>query len=114
MENKPVINMVATECKLEDEEKFNKWYDEVHIPMIMKFKGVSEVTRYKLPGNAGEYPKYLTIYTFDNADALKAFGTCPEMAAVQADMRETWKDGMFTIKWRVSYEPVKTWKRDSA
>ena len=111
MTNEPVINVVATQCKPEDEEKFNKWYNEVHIPMLMKFKGISEVTRYKLPKDSDEYPKYLTIYKFDNQDAFKAFATCPEMAAVQAEMRETWKDGMFTIKWRVSYEPIQTWKR---
>ncbi|OGO21850.1 MAG: hypothetical protein A2Z28_01845 [Chloroflexi bacterium RBG_16_51_9] len=111
MTNEPVINVVATQCKPEDEEKFNKWYNEVHIPMIMKFKGVSEVTRYKLPKDSEEYPKYLAIYTFDNADAFKAFGTCPEMAAVQAEMKETWKDGMFTIKWRVQYETIQNWKR---
>ena len=112
MKDDKIINIVATQCKPEDEAKFNKWYDEVHIPMIMKYKGVSEVTRYKLPKDSDEYPKYLTIYTFDNEDAFKAFGTCPEMAAVQAEMKETWKDGMFTIKWRTQYHPVKTWKRD--
>ena len=111
MTNEPVINVVATQCKPEDEEKFNKWYNEVHIPMIMKFKGVSAVTRYKLPTDSEEYPKYLTIYKYDNQEALKASQSSPEMAAVQAEMRETWKDGMFTIKWRVQYEPIKTWKR---
>ena len=111
MTNEPVINVVATQCKPEDEEKFNKWYNEVHIPMIMKFKGISEVTRYKLPTDSDEYPKYLTIYKYDSQEALKAFQTSPEMAAVMAETRETWKDGMFTIKWRVSYETIQNWKR---
>ena len=33
-----VINMVSTECQPEVEAEFNKWYDEIHIPLLFKFK----------------------------------------------------------------------------
>ncbi len=111
MNSGPIINMVATQCQPEDEEKFNKWYDEVHIPKLLKFKGIVEVTRYKLINTSEEYPKYLAIYRFENQSAFQSFQTSPELAAAREEMRETWKGEGFKIIWRVQYEPMKTWKR---
>ena len=34
------LNIVGTECVAKDEAKFNKWYNEVHIPMLLKYKGL--------------------------------------------------------------------------
>ena len=111
MENKAVINVVATRCRLEVEEKFNKWYDEVHIPLLFKFKEMQEVTRYKILKDTGEYPTYLTLYLFENREDYEEYAASPELAAGREEMAETWKDGGFDIEWRVQYEAVKTWKR---
>lgn len=111
METKPIIHVVATRCWPEDEEKFNTWYDKIHIPLLLKFKGIKEVTRYKAIYETEEYPKYLTIYKFESQKAYEAYETSPELAAAREEMRETWKDGGFEIKWRVQYEPMKTWER---
>lgn len=111
METKPVINILGTRCRPEDEEKFNKWYEEVHIPLLLRFKGLKAVTRYKITGEAEEYPKYLAIYKFDSQEAYQAYETSPELAAAREEMRETWKEGGFEIKWRVQYESMKTWER---
>jgi hypothetical protein len=29
-----IINMVYTECSADVEADFNKWYNEVHVPML--------------------------------------------------------------------------------
>lgn len=108
METKPIIHIVATRCQPEDEEKFNRWYDEIHIPLLLKFKGIKGVTRYKIIHETEEYPKYLTIYKFESQNAYEAYETSPELAAAREEMRETWKGGGFEIKWRVQYEPMKT------
>ena len=39
MAKKPIINIITTQCPTDDEVKFNKWYNEVHIPMLMKYQG---------------------------------------------------------------------------
>ena len=41
----PLIHVVATQCQPEFEEKFNKWYNETHIPMLFKHKSMKKVTR---------------------------------------------------------------------
>lgn len=103
--------MVASECKPEAEEKYNKWYDEVHIPMLLKFKGLKEVIRYRLVGETGAFPKYLTVYKFESPEAYEAYGTSPERSAAMDELATTWKQGGFEVKWRVVYEPLKTWKK---
>ena len=111
MTDKPIILIRATQCQPEVEEKFNKWYDEIHIPLLLKFKGITEVTRYKLMNETEEYPKYLAIYKFESQSTLEAYETSPELVAALAELKETWKEGGFESKWRVQYEVMKTWKR---
>ncbi len=111
METGPVINVVATQCQPEVEEKFNRWYDGVHIPLLFKFKGMTEVTRYKLLKETDEYPRYLAIYKFESRKAYLEYEISPELAAAREEMKETWKEGGFEIKWRVQYEAIKTCKR---
>lgn len=111
MENRPLINVVATQCKPEVEEKFNKWYDEVHIPLLFKFKGMLGVTRYRILQESDEYPTYLAIYRFKSRQAYQEYQNSPELAAGREEMKETWKEGGWEIKWRVQYEEMKTWQR---
>jgi uncharacterized protein (TIGR02118 family) len=108
---KRVVNMVATQCLPEHEQEFNKWYDEVHIPLLFKFKGMTNVNRYKMSNGPGDFPKYLAIYEFEDQKAFDAFGNSPEMAAARAEMDQTWKGRAFEIKWRVQFEPLQTWKK---
>ena len=111
METKPIIHLVAADCRPEHEAKFNKWYNDIHIPMLLKFKGIKKVTRYKITKEAKEYPKYLTIYTFESQKAYEEYEASPELTAAREENRETWKEGGYEIKWRVQYEPVKNWER---
>lgn len=106
-----VINIVATECQPELEEKFNKWYNEVHIPLLFKYKGMKKVTRYKILNKTGEFPTYLAIYEFESPSEYQGYTNSQELADGRAEMNETWKEGGFEIKWRVQYEEMKTWEK---
>ena len=71
MENKPLLLIMAANCQLEAEAKFNKWYEEVHIPNVMKFKGLKKATRYHITIDSEEYPKYLVAYEFESKKAFE-------------------------------------------
>ena len=105
------INIVGTRCHPDDEAKFNKWYDEVHIPLLLKFKGLKKVTRYKAAAEAKEYPKYLTIYEFNSKADYEAYQKSQELAAARVEMAETWKTRPFEMVWRVQFESLKAWKK---
>jgi uncharacterized protein (TIGR02118 family) len=109
--SKSVFNIVATECRPEDEAKFNKWYNEVHIPLILKYKGIKRAGRYRQLGDNKEQPKYLAFYEFESKEALEAHQSSLELAAALDEMKETWKDRPFEIKWMAPYEPIQTWER---
>ena len=106
-----IINVVATECQPEVEGKFNKWYDEVHIPLLFKFKGMKKVTRYKLRKEGGGKPSFLAIYEFANWQDYEDYTKSAELAAARAEMDETWKGGGFEITSRAQYEFLRTWER---
>jgi uncharacterized protein (TIGR02118 family) len=106
-----ILNIVATESPPQDDAKFNKWYNEVHIPLLFKYKGLKKVTRYQLMGKGGgQGAKYLAIYEYDDKDEMDAFPRSPEFKAAIDEMNETWKGVMF-VKWAANYEPIKTWER---
>ena len=83
METVKVINIVATECHSDDDAKFNTWYDEIHIPMLLKFDGMLGVTRYKLSSGTTGQAKYLAIYEFKNKASFDAFQKSSELAAAR-------------------------------
>ncbi len=106
-----ILNMVYTECVDADEAKFNKWYNEVHVPMLFKNPGLKKVTRYQRVGDNQEQAQYLAIYEFDTTEEQKAFLDSKEFKAAGADVEETWHGGGFEIKGVAVYEPIKTWEK---
>jgi hypothetical protein len=105
--SRPVINIVSTRCAPPDEAGFNRWYNEVHIPLIMKSDKVLSVTRYQQLGPEPG-PAYLAIYHFGSLKDFQEFSNSPEMAAAGQEMRQSWGQ-KFQIVFRVQYELIKQW-----
>ncbi|QKT08817.1 hypothetical protein HUN08_17595 [Gordonia sp. X0973] len=53
----------------EDEDEFNRWYDDQHIPDLLRILGIESAQRFRLTEQqrgAGPYPyKYLCLYHCD-------------------------------------------------
>ncbi len=111
MENKPVILLRATLCAPADEEKFNRWYNEIHVPLLLKYPGLTGVSRYRMIDDETGYPKYLAVYNFTSAEAFHAYGGSPEKAAADKDRAETWKDRVYETTFRAAYELLRTWRK---
>ncbi len=105
----PVVNVVGIRCQPGQEKKFVKWYDEVHVPMILKFKGMMKATRYEIIKRADAYPEYLGVFEFESEEAFEAYEKSPELAAAQAEMKQTWPNGGWERMWRVQYRSEKKW-----
>ena len=109
MESKPATNMVATRCKSEDQAKFDRWLDEVHIPMLLKCPGMTKVTRYKIAKESQGSPTRLVIYEFKDRKALEEYENSPELAAARKETKETWPGDGFEITWRIQFEEIKAY-----
>jgi len=106
-----IINIVTTECPPEMAAKFNKWYNEVHIPMLMKYKGIKKVTRYKAVEAPGATPKYIAVYEYDSKEDMAGLHNSPAFQAVREEMEQTRKSLTFDLKGAMGCEPLKTWEQ---
>ena len=119
METGSVINVVGVHCRPDQEEKLNRWYNERHIPDLLKFKGVKKATRYTLltpdEAHAGspdiKYPMYLAVYEFESQEAYEAFETSPERAEAMKELNETWAEDKYELVWRVQYKALGAWEQ---
>ena len=118
MTKKSVIWTVGLQCRPEDEEKFNKWYDEVHVPMLLGGGHVATVTRYKLASEVYDVapgvmscPKYQTIYEFDDSEKFESWMGGEARAEAGKEKSQTWGDRGYEVIWAARYDATTTWKR---
>jgi hypothetical protein len=104
-----VINIVATVCDPKKDAEFNKWYNEVHIPMLLKFKGLKKVTRFGIIDDKAPQAKYLAVYEYDTVEAMNAMPQSQEFKDAIAEMQQSWPGNSMEIKWAAAYAPIKTW-----
>ena len=118
-QKKPMINLIGIECPLETEAKFDTWYNEKHIPDLIKFKGVKSVTQYKFMGTAGEkgyggksaLPTFLTAYEFESQKDFEEYEASSILAAAREDALQIFKDTGASVVIRAQYESIKKWQR---
>ena len=108
MARKPVLNIVTTQCQPDEEEKFNKWYNEIHVPMMLKFRGIEQAARYKVISDKTALPRYINVYKFPSKQDFEAFEKSPEYAAALDEMVETWGKKIDLIS-RVQCELIQEW-----
>jgi heme-degrading monooxygenase HmoA len=106
------VNMIASKCRPQDEERFIKWWAEVHIPLLLKFKGLKSVTRYKLATDDKNAAPYIAIQEFSTQADMEAFEKSPELATAREEMKKAWPDSdSWKIIWRATYEKLDSFAR---
>ena len=108
---KPVIFIVETKIDPENEEKFNEWFDKVHIPLILKIPGVLKAQRYKVINTEDDRGKYLAIYDLENEEAIKKWEG-PELKTAHQNKLDVWGEDSFTIVWSGFYKHTR--EKDSS
>ena len=108
MEAKHLINIAGTSCPLETDAVFNKWYDEAHVALMLKFPGISKAVRYRIVEAKEDYPKYLAVYQFESQSA---FEKSQEFAEAAAEIRKTGGEKAFYVRLMADYPPIKIWRK---
>ena len=114
METKPekkVILIGGIECPPELEEKFNKWYEEIHIPILLRSGEIEKVTRSKRINDDNKYPNYLMIYEFASIQAFERYEKSQQKAEATAEMKQSWSEGGCERRWRAQYEVIGTFMK---
>ena len=77
--------------ELEPHEKFNEWYDNFHVPDVLKTPGFVSARRFVNPDiSTRESGKYLAIYEIETEDIGKT------LRALFENMREVERQGRFS------------------
>ena len=106
-----IIQIVASESTPEKEEEYNKWYTDVHVPMLFEYKGLKKAARYRLIDENKECARFLAIYEFESDEAQAAFPSSPEFAAAIEDFENMKEKTDFQMRWAASYQLIKSWER---
>ena len=111
MPNNRIMQIVASESTPEKEAEFNKWYTEVHVPMLFAYEGVKQASRYQRIGDYGQGAKFLAIYEFETKEAMDAFPESDAFADAIEDFENNKEALGFTMKWAASYELLKSYEK---
>lgn len=66
------------------EAEYNRWYDEQHLPDVLKVPGVSAAQRFRLgEGQKGDQ-RYLAVYELNTNDAAAVTGELAKRAGTDA------------------------------
>jgi len=93
--------IALTNSKPEFDAEYNQWFDAVHIPEVLKVKGIVAATRFRLASaqrTAGNLPyKYAALYRIETGDlpaTLSALGDAVQKgtktAAGDPERRALW------------------------
>ena len=66
---KHILLIVRIDVAPEMEEELNRWYNEEHIPNLLRVPGVIWAKRGV---NTGKGPKYIAVYEHENADVRQS------------------------------------------
>ena len=111
MPNHKIIQIVASESTPEKEAAFNKWYSEVHVPMLFAYEGVKQASRYQRIGDDEQGAKFLAIYEFETKEDMDAFPESVAFADAIEDFENNKEALGFTMKWAASYELLKSYEK---
>jgi heme-degrading monooxygenase HmoA len=111
MLNNKIIQIVASESTPEKEAAFNKWYTEVHVPMLFAYEGVKQASRYQRIGDDEQGAKFLAIYEFETKEAMEAFPESDAFADAIEDFENNKEALGFKAKWVASYELLRSYEK---
>ena len=110
MPDSKAMLIVATQTTPEMEDKYNQWYNDTHIPMLLNYDGLKKASRYKILGDNKDQSKYLAFYEFESEQAMFAMNSSPEFTAAMEEMQGSWPNGGIDIIWMANYGLIKAWE----
>ena len=120
IENAPFMHLEACRMTPEEQEKYNKWFNEygrVFIPLFMKTGGLKGYDYLKkssfspaAQARETEYPSYLSILYFEDQKAFEHFEESPEQVSFQSALRNIFPLGV-NYKWYVQYQLTQSWRK---
>lgn len=79
-----VLFVVKATIRRDQEEAFNRWYNEEHVPQVLQWKGVVSARRYRAILGEETY-QYMAMYELVNEENFRALMDSEHMKALRAE-----------------------------
>ena len=87
----------------EQEEAFNRWYNEEHCPQLLRYRGAVSARRYKAILGEDKY-QYMAVYEFQDEATLRRFLESEHLAQLKRDYEASF--GAVSERARAAYVQV--------
>jgi Domain of unknown function (DUF4286) len=67
-----VLFVVKATIRAEQEDAFNRWYNQEHCPQLLQFQGAVSARRYKAIMGEDKY-QYMAVYEFESEATFQRF-----------------------------------------
>jgi antibiotic biosynthesis monooxygenase (ABM) superfamily enzyme len=68
----------------EREAAFNKWYNEEHVPQVLRYNGAVSARRYRRLTGEDKYD-YMAVYEFSSEEVLRKFLDSDALKALRTE-----------------------------
>jgi hypothetical protein len=94
------INIVAAEFDAASDAEINTWYNDTHIPMLMKYDGMVKAVRLKKLGGPTPVtlPTYLAIYYYSSLQKMTDNANEQSFKDAKADAANRWGDKLKVVQ----------------
>ena len=76
--------VVRATITAERETAFNKWYNEEHVPQVLRYNGAVSARRYRRITGEDKY-QYMAVYEFASEEVLQTFLQSDALKALRGE-----------------------------
>ena len=98
-----VLFTVKATIPKDQEERFNRWYNEEHCPDVLRFRGAVSARRYRALLGEDKY-QYMAVYEFQDEATFQRFMQSDDLKKLRADY-----DAEFSVSQRHVSAYVQVW-----
>ncbi|MSQ71950.1 MAG: DUF4286 family protein [Betaproteobacteria bacterium] len=86
-----VLFTVKATIPKEKEDAFNRWYNEVHCPHLLRYAGAVSARRYRTIMGDDKY-QYMALYEFQDEATFQRFMKSDHLAELRDDYNAVYAD----------------------
>jgi antibiotic biosynthesis monooxygenase (ABM) superfamily enzyme len=98
-----VLFVVKATIPPDKEDAFNRWYNEEHVPDVLKFRGLVSAHRYKAIEGEDKY-QYMAVYEFQDEATYKRFAASDHLKTLVKEY-----DAHFPMSERKRFAYTQVW-----
>jgi hypothetical protein len=115
MTGKPYLWIVFMRFPAELEDEFNRWYDDVHVPLVAREGHFLSITRYRLTDAVpSDLSKYVAVGEFRDEEIFRQWLVSDARATAARDTAATWEGKDMEFMPKAFYEPFKEYPQQAA